>query len=405
MGEKIIISCTSYGKRLDNLKHVILSIECNTVRPDYIVVNLAEGEVVPEKLQSFFDGQGNVIVNRVPDTKVWKKFLPTFKLFPDDIIICIDDDFIYPNGMIEDFVNTYKANPKQPVSGNRVDWYGLKCHCGCASLVKKEFFEGIEITEGMMANCMSSDFAYTWLLAQKGVFYQRTKSKYFYNMPSLKHADSWTNDNNRSRIVPNTLAWLEKNCEVKYDVHTVIQNKPDIYYNVPYNSDKNIGKAYNTFASIVPKGAWICFMDADTIPTTPDYGTLIENIITANPKVEAFTCVTNRIGCPWQIAEGSDWGNDDMRYHRQFGLEQKNKYNVFIEDVTDKKHVMSGHFMCIKKAVWDKIGGAPEKGMLGVDNEIHRRIKAAGIRLYLAKGLYVYHWYRGGDKTDTTHLK
>ena len=403
MKEKIIISCTSYGDRLDNLRHVFTSILSNSMKPDKIVLNLANGEVLPEKLSDFIDKNSDkIIANRVEDTFVWKKFLPTFELFPDDVIICIDDDFVYPCEMIEDFVETYEANPSKPISGNRVTLYGLQCHCGCASLVKKEFFDGIDITPEMRANCHSSDFAYTWLLAQKGIFYQRTKNLYFYNMTELRHNGAWTDRANVKNSIANTLRWLEANCEVKLDVRNRKDTK--VYYNVPWNSDKNIGVAYNDFASLVPDDAWVCFMDADTIPTTAFYGKIVEDIISDNPNVRAFTCVTNRIGCPWQIAEGSDWTNDDMKYHRDFGQKQYEKYGTKVVDVTITNHPMSGLFMCIHKSVWNKMGGAATNGMLGIDQDIHRRIQKAGFKVYLAKGLYMYHWYRGGDKLDKSHL-
>ena len=59
----------------------------------------------------------------------------------------------------------------------------------------------------------------------------------------------------------------------------------------------------------------------------------------------------------------------------------------------------------IKKSAWNKIGGCKSNGMLGVDNEIHMNIKKHGMKLYRIDGLYVYHWYRGGNKYDTSHLK
>lgn len=404
MDERVIISCTSYGDRMKNLRHVFNSILSQSVKPYKIVLNLAHGEIIPDVLNELIErNKEDILVNRVEDTHVWKKFLPTFELFPDDLIICIDDDFIYPTGMIEDFVATYKANPGKPVSGNRVVIHGLQCHCGCASLVKKEFFEGIEITPEMRQYCHSSDYAYTWLLAQKGIFYQRTKNEYFRNMTELRHKGAWTTSSNIKDSISNTLSWLETHCEMTLDVRK--RKSMRVYYNVPWSSNKNIGAAYNDFAALVPDDAWICFMDADTIPTTTFYGKIIEDIISDNPKVKAFTCVTNRIGCPWQLAEGADWSNDDMRYHRDFGQAQYDKYGTRVFDMTNMSHPMSGLFMCIHKSVWKKIKGASEKGMLGIDQDIHKRIKAAGEHVFIAKGLYMYHWYRGGDKKDKSHLQ
>lgn len=387
---------------MNNLRHVFNSILSQSVKPDAIVLNIAYGEVIPEKLREFIETHKIIRVNYVQETFVWKKFLPTFDLYPDDVIICIDDDFVYPSDMVGDFVDTYITNPSKPVSGNKVVLYGLQCHCGCASLVKREFFDGVDITPEMIHNCHSSDFAYTWLLAQKGIFYQRTKNEYFHNMFELRHKDAWTNEHTRKTAIPDTLRWLEKHCEVKLDVRKRTGIK--VYYNVPWDSNKNIGAAYNDFARLVPADAWVCFMDADTIPTTTFYGKIIEDIISDNPKVKAFTCVTNRIGCPWQLAEGADWSNDDMRYHREFGQAQYDKYGTKVYDMTNMSHPMSGLFMCIHKSVWDKIHGANTKGMLGVDQDIHKRIREAKEHVYLAKGLYMYHWYRGGDKKEKSHL-
>ena len=406
MDEKVIVSLTSYGRRLLSLPMVFNSMMAQSMLPDKIVLNLCDAERIPDTLLLYLQKHPIIRVNRVPeDTKVWKKFLPTFELYPDDLIIPIDDDFIYPSNMIEEMVRTYRANPSQPVSGNRITWYGLWCHCGCASLVTRKFFEGITITPQMMAHCKSSDFAYTWLLAQKGIYYQRTEHQFFKNMRSIPHDESWTTDENRTTNVPTTMQWLEAN----HGKARIEQKKglpaPKVYYNVPWSSEKDLGKAYNEFAALVPEDGWICFMDADTIITTPDYGAIINNIIRSNPTCKAFTCVTNRIGCPWQLADGVDWANDNMVYHRRVGASQFLLHGTTLEDVTDKKHVMSGQFMCFHKSLWDAIGGAPEgMGMLGVDNELHRRIKRAGLRLYLAKGLYVYHWYRGGNKSDKSHL-
>ena len=59
----------------------------------------------------------------------------------------------------------------------------------------------------------------------------------------------------------------------------------------------------------------------------------------------------------------------------------------------------------VKKSAWDKIGGAKKTGMLAVDNDIHAKIKKNRLKFGLIKGLYVYHWYRGGDKNNNKHLK
>jgi len=41
------------------------------------------------------------------DTKVWKKAVPCLMKYKNDLILEIDDDFIYPSNMIFDFYNQY----------------------------------------------------------------------------------------------------------------------------------------------------------------------------------------------------------------------------------------------------------------------------------------------------------
>jgi hypothetical protein len=36
--------------------------------------------------------------------------------------------------------------------------------------------------------------------------------------------------------------------------------------------------------------------------------------------------------------------------------------------------------------------------LLGIDNALHRDLRAAGLRIALMKGIYVYHWYRNSVK-------
>lgn len=388
----IVVSLTTHPARVENIPSVVASLHRQTVKPDVILLNLAEDQFadVPACIPE------GVTVNWVPkDTKVWKKFLPAFDLYPDAYVINIDDDYSYPPGMIEDFITSYHGNP---VSGNRVTNYGMACHCGCASLTRREHF-GKYIKQlndqKLQKACPSSDMAYTFFAKMNGFDYDRTKEDYAgRKLSPLNQADPYSI--NPSQNVVNTYKYLSE----KYGIP---ESKPVIYYTIAWDNTKNIGRYYNAFTDIVPDDAWIAFVDGDTIFTTSDYGRIIEDTIAAHPEAEAFTCVTNRVGCQWQIALDADIYSDDMREHRAIGERIARQYRTDVRDVTDQS-LFSGLFLLIKKSLWKKIGGAAPYGMLGVDNDIHKHIRAVGSRLYLMKGLYLYHWYRGGNKNDTHHL-
>lgn len=179
----IIITLTTWKKRINNIPDVLDSIFNQTVSPDLVVLNLAVDEVLPERVEKYLITH-NVEINRVPDTKVYKKILPTISKYKEADIICIDDDWIYPDYMIADFMATHKKHPNMPITGNYIVYKHLNCHCGCASLVKYEYFGDFlnVIDDEVIKNCPSDDILFTYLAAKNGHYYCRTKEYYFGNM-------------------------------------------------------------------------------------------------------------------------------------------------------------------------------------------------------------------------------
>ena len=191
--ERIIVSLTTYRKRISNIPVVLDTIFAQTLPPDFVVLNLATDEVVPEKVQIYIDSHP-IEINRGPDTKVFKKLIPTLKKYPDDCIISIDDDFLYPKEMIADFIHIHNLYPNNPISGNEVVLERMQCHCGCASLTKYAFFEGqlCLIDEDLVSHCKCDDIVYTYFANRSGHPYVRTKGLYFNNMPSYNEGESYS---------------------------------------------------------------------------------------------------------------------------------------------------------------------------------------------------------------------
>lgn len=190
MEERIIVSLTSYGDRVNNLPAVLDSVFSQTSLPDLVVLNLAFEEKVPDAVLVYLINHG-VEINRVPDTRVYKKLIPTLIKYPEACVITIDDDFLYPKEMIEEFVRIHKRNPNFPISGNRVVYLGMQCHCGCASLTKANYFGNYlqQIDAEMIANCPSDDMLYTYFATRSGHPYVQTEKEYFINMPGLNDED------------------------------------------------------------------------------------------------------------------------------------------------------------------------------------------------------------------------
>lgn len=185
--------------------------------------------------------------------------------------------------------------------------------------------------------------------------------------------------------------------------NTFIAPKFNVYHVIPWNSGKNIGQSYNQTMSLVKSQDWVCFIDGDAVHTTSFFGSRIEQIIEANPKYSLFTCYTNRIGCDWQIAPNVDKNSNDQKYHREFGEFLWNTNKTKVIDVT-KSSPMSGVMLLINKSSWESVGGFKEDKMLSIDNDIHNRIRNARMKAGLMTGIYVQHWYRGGNQGDKKHL-
>ena len=193
MSEQMIVSLTTYSKRIANLPTVLDTIFSQTHQPDKVVVNLAFDEVIPSDIQSYFDAH-SIEVFRVPDTKVYKKLIPTLKRYPNDCVITIDDDFLYPSGMIEDFMAIHRQYPDNPISGNREVFRGYKCHCGCASLMKYDYLgANIDcIDDDVISHCPCDDIVYTFFANRNKHPYVRTRELYFENMKSYNQVDAYS---------------------------------------------------------------------------------------------------------------------------------------------------------------------------------------------------------------------
>lgn len=191
--ELVIVSLTTWKERIGNVPVVLDSIFSQTVCPDLVVLNLAYEEVIPEEVADYLS-MHSVEIIRVPDTKVYKKIIPTLYKYPEACVINIDDDFEYPKAMIADFLSVHRKHPRMPVTGNYICLDYMNCHCGCASLTKKEYFGKWldRIDAEVMANCPSDDMVYTYFCAKSGHYYVRTKETYFVNMKPVSAVQSYS---------------------------------------------------------------------------------------------------------------------------------------------------------------------------------------------------------------------
>lgn len=209
--ERVIVSLTTWSKRIKNIPVVLDTIFAQTLQPNLIVLNLAFDEQIPEMVQKYIDNHP-IEVNRVPDTKVFKKLIPTLKKYPNDCIISIDDDWLYPESMIADFMEVHKLYPNNPISGNREILFNMQCHCGCASLTKAEYFGKylFLINDEIINNCPSDDIVYTFFSYKAGHPYLRSKDLYFTNMKVYNNDNGYSTFNVAPGEIEKSYKYLKK---------------------------------------------------------------------------------------------------------------------------------------------------------------------------------------------------
>ena len=113
MDKKIIVSFTSYGKRICNVHNVIDSILKQTMMPNRIILYI-DGkykDLIDERLENMTHN-GIFEIRFVPcDLGPHTKYYYAFQDFPNDIVITIDDDMIYEKELIERLVVFYEKCP------------------------------------------------------------------------------------------------------------------------------------------------------------------------------------------------------------------------------------------------------------------------------------------------------
>lgn len=147
--DKIIITFTSWKKRIHLCAHTVDLMLNQTIKPYKIVLNLSTDEF-PKKeneLPKDLVNKQNEIFEIYwvkENTKAYKKNMPTLDRFPNDIIISIDDDIEYPNNLIESLYQKFIEIGKNcPVTLGRrsCKWpNNIYTQHGADTLFKKEFF-------------------------------------------------------------------------------------------------------------------------------------------------------------------------------------------------------------------------------------------------------------------------
>lgn len=109
---QLIVSLTSYSKRINYVAKTINTLLRQTVKPDRIILWLPDNEELslPEELKRL-ENLG-LEIRYCPNYLSYKKIVPALKEFPNDIIVTADDDLYYAEDWLESLYKAYLDNPK-----------------------------------------------------------------------------------------------------------------------------------------------------------------------------------------------------------------------------------------------------------------------------------------------------
>ena len=113
---EVIVSMTSYPKRIDNIKPTLDSIFNQTVQPDKIFLWLAASEFknkeddLPQYLLDLVKKK-KIYIKWCNNLKPHKKYFNALQEYQSSIVITVDDDLIFDNDLIECLLKSYIKYP------------------------------------------------------------------------------------------------------------------------------------------------------------------------------------------------------------------------------------------------------------------------------------------------------
>lgn len=109
--KNVIVSLTSYGERIPELKYTLYSLVVQSIRPEKIIVNIAYGDekYLNEELKLF--EKYNVEFYLCKDIRSYKKLIPSLKRFPNACVVTTDDDMYYSKDWLRRLYEEFLLHP------------------------------------------------------------------------------------------------------------------------------------------------------------------------------------------------------------------------------------------------------------------------------------------------------
>lgn len=175
-----------------------------------------------------------------------------------------------------------------------------------------------------------------------------------------------------------------------------------VFYLTPYMKG-NIGGGINESIALLPKDAWVCIRDADTLFLTPKVQQQIQEIVDANTEYSLIGCRTNRLRSQHVTYKRDELFNcADMDKHVAAAYElESTRWGEVSELPIDE--IVAGMFMLFPVSLWDEIKIPEYSIRFDIEYGVEARLK--GHKLGMAEGIYLFHLYRWGAENPFTHIE
>jgi hypothetical protein len=114
VGDNVVISLTTYSKRIHEVYLTIESLIHQTIKPSRIILWLAQDEFDETNIPLILHKQESrgLEIHFCEDIKSYKKLIPSLKIMSDMTIITVDDDYIYPVDFVENLIQIHRKHPQ-----------------------------------------------------------------------------------------------------------------------------------------------------------------------------------------------------------------------------------------------------------------------------------------------------
>lgn len=119
--QRILVSLTSFPKRISKLWMVIEILMRQTIKPDKVLLYLSNEQFpngrqdLPDSLLRYEAGRLEIIfVDN--DFRSHKKYYYAMRDYPNDLVITVDDDIFYPTTMIQTLVKYHDIYPQAVIA-------------------------------------------------------------------------------------------------------------------------------------------------------------------------------------------------------------------------------------------------------------------------------------------------